>query len=363
MSSPAPAKRPSEVLVVLLLAGVSFALSQTLVIPALPTISRELGASASATSWMLTGFLLSASISTPIVGKLGDVYGKGRILTVVLLVFSFGGVVCALSTLDRAAARRTGDPGRGRRRVPARLRHRARHVPARARRHRARAGERDLRDRRRDRAAAVRGHRRQLRRVVDLLDHADRAPGGVRCLPARAGQPDRGPRARRLGRRRAAVRGAGRGAAGGDRGQRLGLGLGADIRAHGRRARAAPRVDALRGDAGRAADRPARSALAAGGRHEPDRLLHRRRDVLQLPADPPVRPDAGGQRLRLRLVRDRVRAAARAGGAGPAHRRPARGQAGGADRVPHDAHRRRRLRHRRLPVPCARPRRSVERSS
>ena len=81
----------------LLLAGVSFALSQTLVIPALPEIARDVNASPAAASWILSGFLLSASIATPIVGKLGDVYGKGRVLTLVLLLFSLGGVVCALA--------------------------------------------------------------------------------------------------------------------------------------------------------------------------------------------------------------------------------------------------------------------------
>jgi EmrB/QacA subfamily drug resistance transporter len=81
---------------VLLMAGVSFALSQTLVIPALPAIARDLHADATAVSWLLTGFLLSASIATPIVGKLGDLYGKGRVLTAVLLLFSVGAIVCAL---------------------------------------------------------------------------------------------------------------------------------------------------------------------------------------------------------------------------------------------------------------------------
>jgi EmrB/QacA subfamily drug resistance transporter len=90
-------KHPGEVLVVLLLAGVSFALSQTLVIPALPDIARDVHASPAAASWILSGFLLSASVSTPIAGKLGDIYGKGRVLTLVLLLFSVGGVVCALS--------------------------------------------------------------------------------------------------------------------------------------------------------------------------------------------------------------------------------------------------------------------------
>jgi EmrB/QacA subfamily drug resistance transporter len=93
----APAKHPTEVLVVLLLAGTAFALSQTLVIPALPQIAADVNASPAAASWILTGFLLSASVATPIVGKLGDVYGKGRVLTVVLLLFSVGGVINALA--------------------------------------------------------------------------------------------------------------------------------------------------------------------------------------------------------------------------------------------------------------------------
>ena len=92
-----PVKHPVGVLFVLLLAGVSFALSQTLVIPALPDIAANVNASPAAASWILSGFLLSASISTPIVGKLGDVYGKGRVLTLVLLLFAVGGVVCALA--------------------------------------------------------------------------------------------------------------------------------------------------------------------------------------------------------------------------------------------------------------------------
>ncbi|MET0615981.1 MAG: MFS transporter, partial [Thermoleophilaceae bacterium] len=59
--STAAVKHPVGVLVVLLMAGVSFALSQTLVIPALPEIGKDLHASTTATSWLLTAFLLSAS--------------------------------------------------------------------------------------------------------------------------------------------------------------------------------------------------------------------------------------------------------------------------------------------------------------
>src|SRR4051812_10317831 len=60
-------------------------------------MSRDYGASATATSWVLTGFLLSASVATPIVGKLGDLLGKGRVLTAVLLLFALGGAGCALA--------------------------------------------------------------------------------------------------------------------------------------------------------------------------------------------------------------------------------------------------------------------------
>lgn len=84
-------------LFVLLLAGLSFALSQTLVVPALPTLAQEYSASPTAASWLLTGFLLSASVATPIVGKLGDLFGKGRVLTAVLVLFSTGSIVCALA--------------------------------------------------------------------------------------------------------------------------------------------------------------------------------------------------------------------------------------------------------------------------
>jgi len=93
---PAP-RHQHQVLAVLLLACVSFALSQTLVIPALPAIASSLSASPESTSWVLTGFLLAASVATPIIGKLGDLYGRGRMLTVVLALFALGGAINALA--------------------------------------------------------------------------------------------------------------------------------------------------------------------------------------------------------------------------------------------------------------------------
>jgi EmrB/QacA subfamily drug resistance transporter len=85
------------VLLTLVAACVAFALSQTLVVPALPALAEEFETSSTSVSWVLTGFLLSASIATPIAGKLGDLFGKGRVLTVVMLLFCAGGAVNALA--------------------------------------------------------------------------------------------------------------------------------------------------------------------------------------------------------------------------------------------------------------------------
>ena len=143
------ARRPTPVLITLVAAGVAFSLSQTLVVPALPALAREFDASPAAVSWVLTGFLLSASIATPIVGKLGDLYGKGRMLTAVLVLFSVGAVINALAGSIEVVIAGRAAAGRGRRRLPARVRDRPRHVPARAHRRRAGIVIGDLRHRRR----------------------------------------------------------------------------------------------------------------------------------------------------------------------------------------------------------------------
>jgi EmrB/QacA subfamily drug resistance transporter len=84
-------------LAVLLVATLSIALQQTMVAPALPAIQDELGTSTTAVSFVFTAFLLTASVSTPIVGRLGDMFGKERMLVSSLVVFAAGSVVCAMS--------------------------------------------------------------------------------------------------------------------------------------------------------------------------------------------------------------------------------------------------------------------------
>lgn len=101
-SAPADATPPKRqhygvTFAVLALAGMTFSLLQSLVAPALPEIQRDLHTSATAVAWILTAYLLSASVLTPIVGRLGDMFGKERTLVAVLVVLSLGTLLAALA--------------------------------------------------------------------------------------------------------------------------------------------------------------------------------------------------------------------------------------------------------------------------
>ena len=82
----------------LAVAGVSYALLQSLVAPALPDIQHALHTSENSVSWVLTAYLLSASVATPLIGRLGDMYGKERLLMIVMALLSVGTVVAAFSS-------------------------------------------------------------------------------------------------------------------------------------------------------------------------------------------------------------------------------------------------------------------------
>jgi EmrB/QacA subfamily drug resistance transporter len=94
----APESSPRVILAVLSLGGIAYALLQSLVVPALPEIQKALGTSESAVGWILTAFLLSASVATPIIGRLGDMYGKERLLMIVLLMLAFGTLISAVAS-------------------------------------------------------------------------------------------------------------------------------------------------------------------------------------------------------------------------------------------------------------------------
>src|SRR5947209_160783 len=79
-------------MLVLLLA----ALDQTIVATALPTIVGELGG-LSHLAWVTSAYLLATTAVTPVYGKLGDLYGRKRVLQVAVLIFLAGSALCGLA--------------------------------------------------------------------------------------------------------------------------------------------------------------------------------------------------------------------------------------------------------------------------
>ncbi|MGA5363318.1 MFS transporter [Streptomyces purpurascens] len=91
------APRANAVVAVLAFGGIVVSLMQTLVIPIVPELPRLLNASASDAAWAVTATLLAAAVATPMTGRLGDMYGKRRMLLISLVMLVAGSVTAALS--------------------------------------------------------------------------------------------------------------------------------------------------------------------------------------------------------------------------------------------------------------------------
>ncbi len=84
-------------LAVVAVCGVLVSLTQSILIPVLGAIQRDLQSSTTGTEWLLTSTLLVAAVSVPVLGRLGDLYGKRRMLLVATLALVVGSVICALA--------------------------------------------------------------------------------------------------------------------------------------------------------------------------------------------------------------------------------------------------------------------------
>jgi MFS family permease len=95
----APAERRLSVagLFVLSLGALDLGLEQSIVLPALPALAAHYDASLTSASWLVTGFLLASVVSVPLFGRLGDIFGKRRLLLLSLAAFAVGSLVCALT--------------------------------------------------------------------------------------------------------------------------------------------------------------------------------------------------------------------------------------------------------------------------
>ena len=94
--APATAPRIGPVFGALMLVMLLASLDSTIVSTALPTIVGDLGG-ISKLSWIVTAYLLTSTITTPIAGKLGDTLGRKIVLQGALVIFLIGSALCGLS--------------------------------------------------------------------------------------------------------------------------------------------------------------------------------------------------------------------------------------------------------------------------
>ena len=99
MPTTSKSRRPRSLAIVVVTIGAFvYSMLQSLVIPALTTIQRDLNTSATASTWVVSSLLLSTAIATPILGRLGDMFGRSRMLVVSLGSLAVGCVLSALAS-------------------------------------------------------------------------------------------------------------------------------------------------------------------------------------------------------------------------------------------------------------------------
>src|ERR671922_2913416 len=92
-TSVSPVKVPSyawKVLAVLSCIATMVMYAETMLIPAIPDLIKDFRVSYSMSSWILTAYLVSGAVMTPIAGKLSDIYGKKKILLIIMTIYAIG---------------------------------------------------------------------------------------------------------------------------------------------------------------------------------------------------------------------------------------------------------------------------------
>jgi MFS family permease len=94
-STPDSAPGGTKILIALVTAVFGYALMQTVVVPALRLLERGLDTTPTWSAWILSAFLLSSAVLTPLLGRMGDLYGKRRVMVAVLVAYAVGMVGAA----------------------------------------------------------------------------------------------------------------------------------------------------------------------------------------------------------------------------------------------------------------------------
>jgi MFS family permease len=85
-----------SILVILGLIAIMVMFTESMLIPALPTLQAEFNSTATWTAWILLIYLVVGTVSTPIFGSLGDSYGKKKTLLICMGLYTFGVIATVL---------------------------------------------------------------------------------------------------------------------------------------------------------------------------------------------------------------------------------------------------------------------------
>ncbi|MFC5996375.1 MFS transporter [Pseudonocardia hispaniensis] len=92
-----PHSQAAAVIGVLASCGIAVSLVQTLVVPLLPRFPQLLSTTPATVSWLVTATLVAGAVSAPVLGRLGDMYGKRRILLIALALITAGSALGAVA--------------------------------------------------------------------------------------------------------------------------------------------------------------------------------------------------------------------------------------------------------------------------
>lgn len=97
LPDPRPRRASGGVVPVLAFAGITVAVMQTLLVPVIKDLPALLHTDPSNATWVMTATLLAGAVATPIMGRLGDLYGKRGMLLTSLAVMVVGSLICAFT--------------------------------------------------------------------------------------------------------------------------------------------------------------------------------------------------------------------------------------------------------------------------
>src|SRR5574337_1318329 len=97
--SPVPTNEDSQLVVLtsawialIIISGLALVTmyGETMILPAIPDFIRDFGISYNTSSWLLSAYIIAAAVMTPIAGRLSDIYGKKKMLLVVMAIYIIG---------------------------------------------------------------------------------------------------------------------------------------------------------------------------------------------------------------------------------------------------------------------------------